>query len=194
MDSMKGLFGGDDDKEVLPGETKGHAKDFVNRYMTGSPSEGYSREEAVDQFKRVAKHATPDQLQRATQQAVDNLPADQRAEFNQMLQQRQAGQGTVDIQRTGGGGGQAAPADDPLGGLLGGLLGGGAAGGTGGLDDMLGGLLGGGGESDKPGATQSQGGGGDMFGGLGDIMSSPVGKAVIGGIAAFAMKEVLDRN
>jgi hypothetical protein len=25
-------------------------------------------------------------------------------------------------------------------------------------------------------------------------MSSPVGKAVIGGIAAFAMKEVLDRN
>ena len=173
MDSMKGLFGGDDDKEVLPGETKGHAKDFVNRYMTGNPSEGYSREEAVDQFKRVAKHSSPDQLQRAAKQAVDNLPADQRAEFNQMLQQRQAGQGMVDIQRTSGGG-QASPANDPLGGLLGGLLGGQVSG--------------------QPGATQSQGDAGDILGGLGDIMSSPVGKAVVGGIAAFAMKEVLDRN
>src|SRR5687768_8345349 len=104
MDSLKGLFGGsgdDDDKEILPGETKGQAKDFVNRYTTGDPSEGYSADEAQDQFRKVLKSASPDTIQRATKQTIDNLPADKRADFAKMLQQRQSGQGGVDIQRTG---------------------------------------------------------------------------------------------
>lgn len=204
MDSLKGLFGGSDDKEasddkeVVAGESKSRAKDFVNRYLEGDPAEGYSADEARDQFRHVMQNASPEQIQRAAKQAVDNLPEDKRADFAKMLQQRQAGQGMVDIQRTGetgaaqsgaprGGGGD-------LGGMLGGLLGGGAAGGAmGGLDDLLGGFMGGD-KGDKPGATQGGGGMDDMLGGLGDLINSPMGKVILGGVAAFAMKEMIDKD
>ena len=197
MDSLKGLFGGSsDDKEVVAGESKAQAKDFVDRYMSGDPAEGYSDVEARDQFRRVMQNASPDQIQRATKRAVDNLPEDKRADFARMLQQRQAGQGMVDIQRTGETGaarpGTRGGDTSDLGGLLGGLLGGAAGGSMGGLDDVLGGLMGGG-TSDRPRATQG-GGTDDMLGGLGDIINSPMGKVIIGGIAAFAMKEMIDQN
>ena len=203
MDSLKGLFGGaadDDDQEILPGEKKGQAKDFISRYTTGDPTEGYSDEEARDRFSKVLQNASPETIQRAARQTIDNLPEDKRADFARMLQQRQAGQGMVDIQRTGETG--AAQSDSrgggtpDLGGLLGGLLGGGGgggAGGMGGLDDLLGGLMGGGRSSGRSGATEG-GGMGDMFGGLGGMLGSPVGKAIMGGIAAYAMKEMIDRR
>jgi len=41
------------------------------------------------------------------------------------------------------------------------------------------------------GNTSRNGGGG---GGLGDLINSPVGKAVMAGAAAFAMKEMLGRR
>src|SRR5688500_6400474 len=126
MDSLKGLFGDskdDDDKEIMQGETKARAKDFVSRYMTGDPSEGYDADEARDQFRRVMQNASPEQIQRATKQAVDNLPADKRADFAKMLQQRQAGRGMVDIQRTGETGaaqpGAQRGGEPDLGGMLG---------------------------------------------------------------------------
>lgn len=201
MDSLKGLFGGegngDDDKEILPGESKARARDFVSRYMTGDPAEGYDADEARDQFRRVMKTASPEQIQRATRQAVDNLPEDKRADFARMLQQRQAGQGMVDIQRTGetGAAQPGAQGGTPdLGGLLGGLLGGGAAGGAmGGLDDILGGFMGGD-KGDKPGATEGGAGMDGMLGGLGDLINSPMGKVILGGVAAFAMKEMIDKD
>ena len=34
----------------------------------------------------------------------------------------------------------------------------------------------------------------DQGGGIGDILGSPLGKAVLGGIAAFAMKEMMNKN
>jgi hypothetical protein len=208
-DSLKGLFGGGSDRDKDGDNAQ--MRDFVDRYTTGDPSEGYSREEAAERFSEVLRRASPEQLQRAAQRTVENLPENQRAAFGQMLEQRKSGQGLVDIQRTGGtapSSGAASGTDDPLGGLLGGLLGGGAAGGAaGGLDDllggltggqsggggglggMLGGLLGGGDDQAQSGATDS---GNDPLGGLGDLLSSPMGKAVIGGIAAFAMKEMMD--
>jgi hypothetical protein len=90
-------------------------------------------------------------------------------------------------------------ADDMLGGLLGGLLGGGAQPQPRGssqpdsnpFDDLLGGMFGGGGnaaEDQYRQQPQAQGGGVD------EILSSPLGKAVLGGIAAFAMKEMMDRG
>ena len=133
-----------------------------------------------------------------------NLPEDERAQFNQMLQDRKAGTGMVDIERSGdrkevtsrdsSGGGSDVGLDDLLGGLLGGMAGGSAGGsGGGGLGDILGGLLGGSdstatGQAATPSKGDSGGGIGDI---LGDILKSPVGKAVLAGTAAFAMKEVL---
>lgn len=128
-------------RKALSPEDRDHlttqANDFVKRYTTGSPVEGYTGEEALKNFLAVSEYASPEQLQRATQQAVANLPSDQRAQFNQMLQQRQQGTGTVDIQRSGqigqgnpGGAPAAGSLDDVFGGLLGGLLGAGQPGGV----------------------------------------------------------------
>jgi hypothetical protein len=147
-------------------------------------------------------------MQAAFKQSVANLPEDQRAQFNQMLQDRKAGTGMIDIERSGdrkevtsrdtsGGSADQVGLDDLLGGLLGGLSGGSGSSGGGGLGDILGGLLGGasGGASGSGGATTStdskDSGGGGLGDMLGDILKSPVGKAVLAGTAAFAMKEVL---
>ncbi len=200
MASTQGLFGGGGSGE----EQKKKAQDFINRYQTGNPTEGYSDEEAVQHFRQAAQVATPAQMQSAFHQAVAGLPENDRAQFNQMLQERKAGKGMVDIQRSGerrattergsGGGDNTVGLDDLLGGLLGGAAGGGAASGGGGLGDILGGLLGGPSDSNTgstaPAPRQGDPGGGlgDM---LGDILKSPIGKAVLAGTAAYAMKEVL---
>jgi len=215
MASTQGLFGGGAAGE----EQKKKAQDFIDRYQTGKPTEGYSDEEAVQHFRQAAQVATPAQMQAAFKQAVAGLPENDRAQFNQMLQERKAGKGMVDIERTGerkattgrgsSGGADSIGLDDLLGGLLGGAAGGGAASGGGGLGDILGGLLG----SSSGGSSSSGGGGlGDILGGmagggtapaqqsdsggglgdmLGDILKSPIGKAVLAGTAAYAMKEVL---
>src|SRR5215218_922951 len=229
-------------------EEDAQAKDFINRYTTGHPSEGFSSDEAVNYLRQVRNEAPPEVMQRAAVETVRNLPEDQRKAFAEMLQRRQAGSGMVTIERTGqahaaegrdgaqagggmddmlgglfgglfGGGGMTQPepypqprqtpqtqgqggfgADDMLGGLLGGLLGGGMAQPPRGsrqsdnnpFDDLFGGLFGGGDDDQAPQRRQQpqaqQGGGVD------EILSSPLGKAVLGGIAAFAMKEMMDRD
>jgi len=196
--SIKGLFGGG----TLDEGDKNRARDFVNRYSTGDPKEGYSKEEAADYFKQVSRHASPDQMKRALQSSINNLPEDDRKKFNEMLQQRQAGKGMIDIERTGErhattsrSRDTATPGmDDMLGGLLGGMSGGSAGGG---LGDILGGVLGGANQPETAGSRdrsregESDGGVVDM---LGDFMSSGLGKAVVAGAAAFAMKELLDQQ
>jgi hypothetical protein len=227
-------------------EEVAQAEDFINRYTTGHPSEGFSSEEAVNYLRQVRNEAPPEVMQRAAVETVRNLPNDQRKAFAEMLQRRQAGSGMVTIERTGEAraaegrsGSPAGGMDDMLGGLFGGLFGGGTtqpdpypqprqtpqAQGQGGFgaDDMLGGLLGGllgGGMTQQQPRGYSQpdnnpfddlfggmfGGGDDQAaprqrqqpqaqgGGVDEILSSPLGKAVLGGIAAFAMKEMMDRD
>jgi hypothetical protein len=253
-DKLKGLFGGGeaedtgraDDREARRAQRRAERKrlreltddehDFVNRYTSGNPTEGFSTEEAVNYLQRVRGEVPPEVLQRAAVATVQNLPDDQRKQFAEMLERRRQGTGMVTIERSGqagaaqgrgGGDAGAGGMDDILGGLLGSMMGGGMAQPSpqqapqgGGMDDMLGGLLGsllGGGAAPAP---QQQGGDpfGDLFGsllgggqpepapqrqspqahqeqaggGIGDILGSPLGKAVLGGIAAYAMKEMMD--
>src|SRR4051794_15474345 len=178
-----GAGGGGRRRQRMSADEMVQAQDYINRYQTGHPSEGFSSDEAVGYLKQLQGEVPPEVLQRAAVQTVQNLPADQRQAFNQMLQRRQAGTGMVTIERTGQahgteGRGAAQGGDDPLGGLFGNLFGGGGAaqpapqpapGGGSGMDDMLGGLLGtllGGGMAQ----SQPQAGGGgpldDVFGGL----------------------------
>jgi hypothetical protein len=172
MSTIQGLFGGG----AAGDEEKKKAEDFINRYQTGKPTEGYTDQEALHQLQQAAKVATPEQMQAAFKQSVANLPEDERAQFNQMLQNRKAGTGMVDIERSGdrkevtsrdsSGGGDQAGLDDLLGGLLGGMAGGSAGGsGGGGLGDILGGLLGGGSSSSS----------GNSGGGLGDVLGGVLG-------------------
>lgn len=255
---IEGGGGGRRRRRQLTPEEQAHAEDFINRYTTGHPSEGFTSEEAVNYLRQMHGEVPPEVMQRAAVATVNNLPPDQRKEFAEMLQRRQSGAGMVTIERTGqahdaasrggGGGGGAAPGmDDLFGSLLGGLLGAQPdaqhpqprqmpqpqpqAGG--GMDDMLGGLLGtllGGGMAQpapQGGAGQASDPFGDILGsllggapepepaprqrqapqaqpqprsqaeeggGIGDILGSPLGKAVLGGIAAFAMKEMMDKS
>jgi hypothetical protein len=85
-----------------------------------------------------------------------------------------------------------------LGGLLGGLLGGGMAQqqprgysqpDNNPFDDLFGGMFGGGDDDVVPQRRQQPQA---QSGGVDEILSSPLGKAVLGGIAAFAMKEMMD--
>jgi hypothetical protein len=189
---MKGLFGGGEEGEVQ--KKAAEAEDFVKRYEEGDPAEGYSTEEAVEHYKQVAAMASPEQMQKATQQAVQRLTPQEREDFAKMLQQRQSGQ----VQQREGA--EAAPGgmglDDILGSLMGGAMtqpGATSGGGGGGLGDILGSLMGG--MTGQPGATtqtgamqQGDGGGFD----IGEILSSPAAKAVLAGVAAFGMKELME--
>ena len=185
-------------RKALNPEERDHltaqANDFVQRYTTGGPAEGYTGEEALKNFLAVSEYASPEQLQRATQQAVANLPSDQRAAFGKMLEERQQGTGLVDIQRSGqtsqGAGGAAAggaAGGDLFGSILGGLLGAPAGGGGaapqggGALGDILGQMMGGAQAQQAP-QPEAKGGG---------LMDNPMTKMVLGGIAAYAMKEIL---
>jgi membrane protein involved in colicin uptake len=185
---MKGLYGGGDEAEVQ--KKAAEASDFVKRYEKGDPAEGYSTDEAIQHYREVAAAATPEQMQKATKQAVERLTPAEREDFAKMLQQRQAGQVP---QREGAEAAGGVGLDDLLGGLLGGGMSqsGGAGSGTGGITDILGGLLGG--ASGQPGATAqpgtTQGGGGFDFG---DILSHPAAKAVLAGVAAYGMKEMME--
>ena len=96
--ALKGLFGGGDDDD----QQRSQAQDFISRYDDGDPSVGYSDDEAQEQYQRAMQHATPDQMERATRNALQRMPSNQRAQLQEMLQQRQAGVGGVDIQRSGG--------------------------------------------------------------------------------------------
>ena len=82
-------------------EELAQAEDFINRYTTGNPSEGFSSEEAVNYLRQVRAEAPPEVMQRAAVETVRNLPDDQRKAFAEMLQRRQAGSGMVTIERTG---------------------------------------------------------------------------------------------
>jgi len=87
--------------------------------------------------------------------------------------------------------------NDMLGGLLGTLLGGGMAqpqpqsSGGGPLDDVFSGLFGGPAEPQPQTRSQQPQ---DQGGNIGDILNSPLGKAVLGGIAAYAMQEVMQKT
>lgn len=203
MDSaLKGMFGGGDEEAAKTDR----ARDFVKRFSEGRPDEGYTSGEAATQLNDLLKQADSDQVRRATKNALTNLPEDQQKEFGSFLSDlkaRKTGESggpmsTDDIADVfGQSGGAASGVDDLFGGLfgggggggLGGLLGGGGSGGGGGVGGLLGGLLGGG--DDQPRASErSSGGGGDFD--LGSILGSGVGKMVLGGIAAYLTKEMLD--
>lgn len=171
---LGGLFGSqqDDDDD----RRKGRAQDFVSRYDTGSPFEGYSMDEAVHNYQNVTKNLSPQDYEEAAAQSFQKMSPTERQQFAQMMQQRGATTNVTDDprdlaktasrfrQQDSGGGGLAS--------LFG--LGGSSSGGGG---DLLSAARGG----------NSGGGGG---GGMGDMMSNPLAKAALGGIAAMAMKKM----
>jgi hypothetical protein len=186
--ALKGLFGGGGEDEVVATD---RARDFVRRYSEGPKDQGYEASEAADQLNKLLPRASADQVQRATRQALQDLPEDQRSQFGDFVKQvRQRDPGSRATADGGGFGmddiagmfGQAGGSANSVDDLFGSILGGGAGSGMG---NILGGLFGGGDTNTR--ATQQ-----DDGGGIGGFLSSGVGKVVLGGIAAYLTKEMLD--
>jgi hypothetical protein len=142
-------------------------KDFVDRYEQGDPSQGYSDQEVLKRYGEVS-HAVPlDQYTKAAQEALSKLSPEERAEFLEMLQQRAAARG-VKLP------GKVAADPKDLGQVLTNLHEK-----PGQLRDILGP-----GDSQAPGEAQGSTS-------IGDMLSSPMAKAVLAGIAAMVVKRVM---
>jgi len=215
VDQLKGLFGGGSKEDDGNDDEKtAKLKDFAARYKAGNPNEGYDEDEAKAQLQHVLKHASPEQLQTAVRKTYENLPENQRAELAQMIEARKKGEGLVNIQRTGDGtaatttaGAATSGGTDPLSDLFGGILGGGGGGdlggllggllggsGGGGLGGLLGGLLGGDSKTTSANNNTTASGGAGFDDLLSSILSGPQGKAILGGIAAFAADAMSNDN
>ena len=143
-------------------------EDFLNRFEEGPPSEGYSDQEVLDRYGEVAHKVSPTDYQQAARDAFGRLSQKDREEFGRMLA-GQAQNRRPDLPGLTPGQGQSFGDLDWLSNITGqlhqqpGLL-----------RDLLGGL------------TGNRG-----TGGSGGILSSPLGKAALAGIAAMLVKRVL---
>src|SRR5262245_9000949 len=155
------------DELLAGGQLQREYKDFVNRHEQGDPSEGYSDQEVLQRYGEVSHAVPPDQYAQAAQEALSKLSPEERAAFVKMLQDRAAARG-VTLQR------QLAPEPKDLGQVL-----------TdlhvqpGQLRDILG-------AGDAQ--TQQQASGSSP---IIDILTSPMAKAVLAGIAAMVVKNVM---
>ncbi len=197
MDTLlKGLFGDQTDDQK-----QNQAQDFVSRYEQGAPADGITADEAVSNYQAVAGQISPQDLEDSADEAFQRLTPDERRQFAQWLKERggdqvgdltgddprQLAQVTSNLQQNQpdglagllGGGGLASMLG---GGALGGMLGG-STGNSNGIGGMLTGAMGGG-----HGRQQNQGGG------MSDMLQNPIARAVLGGIAAMAMKKMMGRR
>lgn len=169
---LGGLFGGPDDDRV-----RSQAQDFVSRYDSGPPQEGYSNDEVRDRFKQVYGRVNDADMQDAARESFRRMSPEQRKEYRRAMRQHgarqfdgndnnddpdvlaQATQGFMKEQPQQSGGG--------LGGMLSGLFG----------DHEL----------NQPQVQQRQAQGGSM-------LENPAVKAAMAGMAAFAMKKMMDQR
>src|SRR6516164_11597658 len=158
------------DELLAGGQRQNEYKDFVNRYEQGAPSEGYSDQEVLKRYGEVSHAVPPDQYAQAAQEALSKLSPEERAAFVKMLQDRAAARG-VTLPRN------VAPEPKDLGQVLTDLH---AKPGQ--LRDMLGG-----------GAAQPQGQASGSSA-ITDILTSPMAKAVLAGIAAMVVKRVMGQS
>ena len=142
-------------------------KDFVKRYEQGDPSDGYSDEEVLERYGEVS-HAVPStEYAKAATEALSKLSPEERAEFLKMLQARAAARG-VKLP------GKVASDPKDLGDVLTDLHEK-----PGQLRDMLGPR---GAEPQEQASSSNP---------IGDMLSSPMAKAVLAGIAAMVVKRMM---
>jgi hypothetical protein len=166
MDQMlSGLFGSNDNDDDARRQT--HASDFVQRYETGLPHEGYSDEEAVHNYRQVASRLSPQQYEEAAGATFGRMSKEERRELRHEMKQRSGGRFAIDSDDPHEMARAAAQyhQQDQGGGGLAGLFG-----------------LGGG---------QSQAGYGQQSAQQGSMLDNPLAKVAMGGIAAMAMKKMM---
>ncbi len=166
---LGGLFGGQDDEDEPVRRQR--ASDFIERYERGRPYDGIDDDEVIQNYRATASRLSPQEYEEAVAESFGRLSREERRELRRRMRQQGGAQMRDDddddprlMARELSQYRQQQGSDDPLGGLGG----------------MLGGMFGGGGG----GSTQASSSGGDLLGG-------PLGKAILGGVAAVAMKKMM---
>ena len=143
--------------------------DFVGRYDQGPPWAGISDREALSRYQQVAPQLPPDVYEQSAQEAFARMSPQERAQFVQYLRQRAQQQNFnfPDLNQDG-------------------------------IDDRV--------QQDprelarittrmrqqQPGGLGALLGGGG--GGMGDMLGNPLAKAALAGVAAIAVKKMMDRR
>src|SRR5512139_3725196 len=162
--------------EVLLGssQTKEGFEDFLKRFEEGPPSEGYEDQEVLDRYGEVSHRVPPEDYQQAARDAFGRLSPTDREQLGRMLAGG-ARDRNLDISGLTPGRGQDYGNLDWLSNITRqiheqpGLL-----------RDLLGGLTGGGSPAGVPSRSAA-----------GGILSSPLAKAALAGIAAMLVKRAL---
>ncbi len=148
-------------------------RDFVNRYEQGAPHEGYSDEEVTSRYQQVSRQLPADVYQESAQEAFSRMSPQERMQFGQYLQQ-QSQQQNYNFPDSDGDGQDDRYQDSNY-----------LAQATSRMHqqqpDMLGQIL---------------GGAAGMLGGnsQGGMFSNPLAKGAMAGIAAMAVKKMMDRG
>ena len=155
------------DDLLAGGQRQDEYRDFVNRYEQGAPSEGYSDQEVLKRYGEVSHAVSSDQYAQAAQEALSKLSPEERAAFVKMLQDAAAARGLTLP-------GRVAPEPKELGQVLTDLHK---------TPGQLRDILGGGAAQPEQRASGSSP--------ITDILTSPMAKAVLAGIAAMVVKNVM---
>jgi hypothetical protein len=161
-------------QDLLGGQERQGLEDFAGRYQKGAPWDGVTDQEAVDRYRQVARALPPDEYEEAARKAFERLTPAQRVEFGRYVQQRAHQQGITDFD----GDGIDDRFQDP--GQLAAMTARAERRQPGILEQLIGGVGGGG-----FGSSGGRGAGG--------LLSSPIAKAAMAGIAAMAVGKVMGR-
>jgi hypothetical protein len=165
-------------QKMLGGSERAELEDFVGRYEKGSPWDGMADDEAVRRYHQIAPALAPQDYEEAARQAFERLTPAQRLEFGRYVRDRAGEQRSI-FDRDGDGRDDRFQDPAELARM------------TGRLEQQQPGLLeqllgGGRGTSGHPSPRGSSGG-------IGGMLGSPIGKAVLGGVAAMAMRKMMGR-
>lgn len=151
------------------GDEREQYRDFVERYGRGAPWEGISDREAYDRYEQVAPRLPRDEYVSSATEAFARLSPDERREFGRFLQER-ASQRGVSFSDYNGDGMDDRYQDPRY------------------LAQMTGRV-----REEQPGLLEQVLGGGGGRGDGGSMLSNPIAKAAMAGIAAMAVKRVMGR-
>ena len=156
--------------DIFGPDQRQRREDFARRYEQGAPWDGIDDDEALREYQELAPQLSDSEYRDSAREAFERLTPEQRREFGRWLQMQARQQGRTVPDLDGDGiddrfqdSGYLAEATTQL-------------------------------RTQQPGFLEGLfGGGGSGQGGLGGLLSSPIGKAAIGGIAAMALSRLMRR-
>src|SRR5215207_11640909 len=72
-------------------EARRSRKEFVERYTTGDPSEGFTTDEAIAHLREMRDEMSAGEFRRAMQRTLEHLPPSQRDDFIRIMREYQTG-------------------------------------------------------------------------------------------------------